>query len=114
MPKKRKKIGHHELSIEATDEQLRALWDTVVEMGDDGVKGHIDRDMCARIKLGYDWMTVRDVSFEIPGTGAAFEGAIVHKTSGGKLTGRLYATRDAFASAWRAIDTKTGLPPWNR
>lgn len=110
---KRKKTSHHDLSVKATDEQLHALWAVVVEMGDDGVKGYVHREMSARIKLGYE-EEIRGVTFPIPGTGAYFEGAIVHKDRSDNVDGRLYATREAFASAWRAIDTKTGIPPWKK
>lgn len=91
-----------------TNSQLEALWSVVVETGEDGKKGYIDRDCSFLFKMSPDGEVVRDVLFQ----NAC--GAIVHKTSAGRIDGRLYKTKAALKKAWAATDDKTGAPPWKK
>lgn len=94
-------------ATEPTNEQLYALWAVVVEMGDNGVKGYVDRDMSALLKIDPDGDFIRDVHFP-----TGIHGAIVFRNRGGVVTGRLYRSAASLEKAWNDTDTRTEYPPW--
>lgn len=92
-----------------TNKQLSALWDVVTEMGDDGQKGYIAREVSYIIKIDPNGEIIRDVAF-VRGT----HGAIVHKDRSGRVDGELYSSKGALDRAWKATNAKTGIPPWKK
>jgi hypothetical protein len=95
------------LEMTLSNKQLEALWATLVEGGEDDMKGFSDRDASFLMKLDPKGEKVRGVKFDKSSCGA-----IVHKTAAGRIEGRLYFSQANLKKAWDKTDTETGRPPW--